>query len=94
MSRCNGTGHTGHGPMTGRGAGCCGGNKVSRHGNGFSGRAMDVERGFGLGRGFGFGNENQMPYTEASEKSRIETAINALKNQLQYLEKRRDDMGK
>jgi len=94
MPQCNGKGPAGQGSMTGRGAGCCGGNKVSRHSNRFSERDMEFTGGFGLGRGFGFGNYNQTPYTEVSEKSRVQTAINALKDQLQYLEKRRDDMSK
>ncbi len=92
MPRRNGTGPAGQGPMTGRGTGRCAGNDVSHYGNGFSGRGQRSARGLGLGRSFGFRNDNQMPYTETSEKSRVETAINALKNQLQYLEKRRDDM--
>jgi len=88
MPQCNGKGPAGHGAMTGRGAGCCGGNRTSRHGNGFSERDLDFTRGFG--RGLGFGNDNQ----ETSEKSQVETAISALKNQLQYLERKRDDLSK
>lgn len=89
MPRCNGKGPTGHGAMTGRAAGCCGGNKVSRQGN-ISERELEFTRGHGFGRGFGFGNDNQ----EASEKSRVETAISTLKNQLKSLEKMRDDLSK
>ncbi len=88
MPRGDGTGPVGQGPMTGRGAGRCAGNNVPRYGNGFFGR------NFGFGRGFGFGYNNQTPYTETTEKSWIETAINALKNQLQNLEKRREDLDK
>ncbi len=88
MPQCNGKGPVGHGAMTGRAAGCCGGNKVSRQGNRLSERDLEFTRG--SGRGLGFGNDNQ----EASEKSQVETAISALKNQLQYLERRRDDLSK
>ncbi len=88
MPRCNGKGPAGQGAMTGIGAGRCRGNKVSRQGNGFSERDLEFTRGFGFGRGF------RNVYEETSEKSRVETAISALKNQLQYLEKKRDDMGK
>ncbi len=94
MPRGDRTGPAGQGPLTGRGAGRCAGNDVSRYGNGFFGRGFGFARGFGFGRGVGFGNYNQTTYTETSEKSWIETAINALKNQLQNLEKRREDLDK
>lgn len=88
MPRCNGKGPAGHGAMTGRAAGCRGGNKVFRQGNRFSERDLEFTRVSGFGRGFGFGNDNE----EVSEKSQVETAINALKSKLQYLEKRRDNL--
>ncbi|VAW29535.1 hypothetical protein MNBD_BACTEROID07-1822 [hydrothermal vent metagenome] len=90
----DGTGPAGQGPLTGRGAGRCGGNNVQGYGNGFFGRGFGFARGLGRGLGRGFGNYNQAPYNEASEKSWIETAIDALKNQLQSLEKRRSDLDK
>ncbi len=88
MPRGDGTGPVGQGPMTGRGAGRCAGNNTP--GYGFFGRG----RGFGRGFGFGFGNYNQTPNDQASEKSWLELGINALKNQLSNLEKRRDEMDK
>ncbi len=96
MPRGDGTGPAGQGPLTGRGAGRCAGNDVPGYGNGFFGRGFGFARGLGRGMGFGrsFGNYNQAPYTETSEKSWVETAINALKNQLQTLEKRHSDLDK
>ncbi len=89
----DGTGPAGQGPLTGRGAGRCAGNNAP-YGNGFFGRGFGFARGLGRGLGRGFGNYNQTPYSEVSEKSWVETAINALKNQLQTLEKRRNDLDK
>ncbi len=86
MPRGDRTGPAGQGPMTGRKTGRCAGNDGFHYGNKFLGR--------GFSRGFGFGNYSQKPFTETSEKNRIETAINALKSQLQNLEKRRDEMSK
>ncbi len=98
MPRGDGTGPAGQGPLTGRGAGRCAGNDVPGYGNGFFGRgfgfARGPGRGTGFGRGAGFGAFNQAPYAGTSEKSWIETAIDALKNQLQALEKRRTDLDK
>ncbi|MCD4831661.1 MAG: DUF5320 domain-containing protein [Anaerohalosphaeraceae bacterium] len=60
----NGTGPTGMGPMTGRGAGFCAGfgvpgyaNPVGGRGYGMGfGRGRGIGRGRGFGAGFGFGN--------------------------------------
>lgn len=96
MPRGDGTGPVGQGPMTGRGLGRCAGNDAPGYGNGFFGRGLGrgFGRGLGFGRGFGFAGNNQVPYNEVSEKSWLENVINALKNQLQNLEKRRDDLDK
>ena len=82
MPRGDRTGPAGQGPMTGRRAGRCAGNDVPQYGNGLF--------GMGFGRGFGFGSDNR----EVSEKNRLETAISILKNQLQNLEKRHNDLSK
>lgn len=51
MPRRDGTGPTGEGPMTGRGAGPCGGGAAG----GGLGRGFGRGRGGGFGRGFGAG---------------------------------------
>ena len=53
MPRGDGTGPTGMGPMTGRGAGYCAGNQAPGYANPVSGRGFGP--GFGRGRGIGFG---------------------------------------
>jgi len=50
MPRGNGTGPSGFGPMTGRGAGYCAGYNAPGYANGFAGRG-----GAGMRRGQGFG---------------------------------------
>ncbi len=87
MPRGDGTGPMGQGPMTGRGTGRCAGNNVGGYGFGRQ------RFGRGLGFGFGMGNSfNQSENAEASEKNWIENVINALKNQLSALEKRKKDL--
>ena len=98
MPRGDGTGPAGQGPMTGRGWGRCAGNDVPGYGNGFFGRGPGFGRGYGrgwgFGRGFGFASNNPAPVNETAEKSWLDNVINALKNQLQNLEKRRDELDK
>ncbi len=51
----NGTGPTGMGPMTGRGAGFCAGYATPGYANPVGGRGMGMGQGRGMGRGRGFG---------------------------------------
>jgi hypothetical protein len=55
MPAGDGTGPMGFGPMTGRGAGYCGGFPVPGYMNPMPGRGMGMRRGWGGGRGWGRG---------------------------------------
>lgn len=80
----DGTGPNGQGPLTGRGFGRCGGGYTN---NRFYGRGHGFRRGYGMGFGYPLSN-----FSPESEKSWIENAISAIKNQLQALEKRKSEL--
>jgi hypothetical protein len=93
MPRGDRTGPNGQGPMTGRRMGNCVGNNIpgldsntgGRAGfgrgmrNGF-GRGFNQGFGRGMGRNFAFENQN------LSNKEVIESELNVLKSQMEYLE--------
>lgn len=85
MSRRNGTGPMGYGPMTGRGLGRCTGVNASNFGSGF---ALRFGRRLGLGRGFGRGfGWNQTPVQSekdllAEEKEILKSRLDAIDKQL------------
>jgi len=100
MPRGDKTGPEGNGPLTGRRMGNCVSNEnfISPNnqnfgrglGRGFAGGrgyARGFGRGFGRGSGF-FGNQN---YQNTTDKNSIENEINALKEQISFLEKQISD---
>lgn len=102
MPRGDGTGPAGAGPMTGRGAGYCAGFNRPGYANGAGGFA-----GYGFGRGRGFrrmyyatGMPGWMRYGSfgngtpdfASEKETLRFRENVLKNELEQISKRLEDL--
>jgi hypothetical protein len=89
MPRGDGTGPTGMGPMTGRGAGYCAGYNVPGFMNSLPGRGMGMGWGRGRGRGFGMGWHRgwmppaPLPYYATAPKAGDELEI--LKGQEKYL---------
>lgn len=79
------TGPQGTGPMTGKRLGFCAGNEAPGYGFG-GGFGRGARRG-GFGRGFGFRGGNP-PASQADEKAFIESEMEALKNQLSFLEQK------
>ena len=85
MSRRDGTGPMGYGPMTGRGLGRCTGVNTSNIG---SGLALRFGRRLGLGRRFGRGfGWNQTPVQSekdllAEEKEILKSRLDAIDKQL------------
>ncbi len=96
MPRGNGTGPSGFGPMTGRGAGYCTGNNAPGCMNGFVGRGgAGMRRGMGFGgggrgfrgEGFGLGGgrfQGINHYGQQDFSPEMET--NMLKNEARYME--------
>jgi hypothetical protein len=64
----DGTGPTGQGPMTGRGAGFCAGYSVGGYANPLPRRGMGFGRGRGIGRGRGF---RRMAFAQVTPVDRI-----------------------
>ena len=91
----NGTGPTGMGPMTGRGAGFCAGyavpgyaNPVGGRGYRGRGRGRGMGRGRGFGRGFGWAGVAD-PYPENASLGPMLTAaqeLEGLKQQAEFMQ--------
>ena len=83
MSRMDGTGPMGMGPMTGRGLGPCG--------YGY-GRGYGRGRGMGYGRGYGYGTPispwSYRQPTVTEEKAIVQDDVVALKEELKAAEER------
>ena len=103
MPRGNGTGPMGAGPMTGRGAGYCAGfatpGFANQAGYGGLGRGMGMGRGGRGGMGFGFRNRFYAPETMQApainpdqEKEYLANEAKALKNDLEAIAKRLDEL--
>lgn len=85
MPAGDGTGPSGAGPMTGRGAGYCAGNRAPGYASPGPGRALGRRFGRGFrGRGFarGWGGRWGFPSDAAPT---AEAELDALKNQAEYL---------
>jgi len=92
MPMGDGTGPNGMGPMTGRRMGYCSGFNAPGFMN--SGFGRGSSRGFGRGRGFGFragfypqGIQPQV-ITEAEEKKFLQEDLEALKREMDEVQKR------
>ena len=107
MPRGDKTGPNGAGPKTGRALGYCVGNNQAGFENNTIGFGRGNGRGFGrgnrhgngYGRGMGFGFRHGNNYqtedlTDVSEKTLVENEINILKDKLEALEKRLNDLKK
>lgn len=82
MPNRNGTGPTGSGPRTGRGAGNCAGEGGTGR---FGGRGLGFGRG-GRGRGRGFGRGfGGLGYTPDQERSWLEAALQNITERLDAL---------
>jgi len=77
------TGPSGQGPLTGRGAGPCGGGLGSKFG---FGRGSGFRRGLGRGLGRGFGFFGRAP-TESEEKELLEDYRKDLEQELAAVDK-------
>lgn len=76
----DGTGPTGNGSRTGRGAGNCAGQGGTGR---FGGRGLGLDRG-GRGRGFGRGFDN-LGYSPDQERSWLEAALQSITERLDAL---------
>jgi len=106
MPRGDRTGPEGAGPMTGRGLGRCAGYDTPGYMNGGAGYGRGAGHGFGrgygrgFGGGFGYGRGGRFAqgyYPENSdvrEETFIENDIRVLKDQLDAMQKRLDDLRK
>jgi len=83
-------GPMGMGPMTGRGAGFCGGGRAF---GGVFGRGMGRGMGFGrgMGRGFFGGAWNDVP-PEADETSYLRAEAEALKARMESINRRLEEL--
>ena len=99
----NGTGPLGEGPMTGRAAGSCVGNKVAGFSNSNGMSNFGGGRGRGCGRGMGRGlgyrkrfiqnqNWNGPVMDKEQEEQYITNEINSLNGTLNALKKRLDEI--
>lgn len=80
----DGTGPTGKGPRTGRGAGNCAGQGGAGR---FSGRGLGIgRRGRGPGRGLGFAPQQDSSWLEQQIKS-LQSALQSLTERLDALKK-------
>ncbi|MFH1418172.1 MAG: DUF5320 domain-containing protein [Planctomycetota bacterium] len=106
MPAGDGTGPMGAGPMTGRGAGYCGGLQVPGYMNSMPGRGFGMGRGRGQGRGWGRGRGRrcgwyplgapgvQRPYRQPShcDAPSGEQESQALRSQAEHLEGTLDEI--
>lgn len=84
MPNGDGTGPNGNGPLSGRRMGSCGEKQSERRGYG---------RNRGAGRGFGMNWVNAQGSSQSfNEKSWLENTIEAIKDQLKALEKRKKEL--
>jgi len=101
MPRGNGTGPDGFGPMTGRAAGFCTGNRMPGFASGRGGRGMGAGRGLrgrGWGTGFGFGGYperypvNERYADEMDNAEYLKNIAKSLSDELELVNKRISDM--
>lgn len=97
MSRGDGTGPVGQGPMTGRGLGYCAGNDVpgfavsgglGRGRGGVFGRGLGMRRGFGRGLRLCWNVGNMPAESPVDEAAGLKAQLGALENAVSALKQR------